>query len=249
MSLHVLGCTDRILNLSKKSAPDQSVCSCSKKKRRRKKRSILFSLWAIASMAVNRVTVRSRYNYKRCLHIAATHLLLKSWCWEVYGARLEKGATCPGRARKVKLSIWLTLSPQQAHGTALGQALGAAAASADRAQPPCGSVQKHCSLLTVTHRHTRKHALTRQLFTGRRYMEACEWSCSSLRFKKKKHWNHEGFLNLILSCSCQTLVLHNYNYYGIRQQPCTVAALKWTENGQTQFPSNDSRHIRVLPFS
>lgn len=106
-----------------------------KKRRRRKKRSILLSLWAIASMAVNRVTVRSRYNYKRCLHIAATHLLLKSWCWEVYGARLEKGATCPGRARKVKLSIWLTLSPQQAHGTALGQALGAAAASADRAQP------------------------------------------------------------------------------------------------------------------
>lgn len=66
---------------------------------------------------------------------------------------------------------------------------------------------------------------------------------------EEKKINYEGFPNLILSRICQTLVLHNSNYYGIRQQPLSAAALTRTENGQTQFPSNDSRHIRVLPFS
>lgn len=103
--------------------------------RKQKNNSILFSLWGIASMAVNPVTVGSRYNYKCCLHSAAAHLLLKHWWWEVYGARCEKGELCPERSRRGKQSIWLALSPEWDHGIALEQPLGAAAVSADRTQP------------------------------------------------------------------------------------------------------------------
>lgn len=43
------------------------------------------------------------------------------------------------RGRKGKPSIWLALSPEQNHGTALEQALGAAAVSADRGLPHVAS--------------------------------------------------------------------------------------------------------------
>lgn len=128
--------TDFILNLSEKIL--HRITQFSNYKTHRdtvKKHSILFSLCAIASMAVNPVTVWTRDNYKCCLHIAAAHLLLKRWCWEVYGARCEKGDLCPERGRRGKRSIWLAFSPERDHGIASGQPLGAAAVSADRALP------------------------------------------------------------------------------------------------------------------
>lgn len=57
-------------------------------------------------------TAGSRYNYKCCLHSAAAHLLLKHWCWEVYGARCEKGELCPGRRSRGKQSIWTAFYSQ-----------------------------------------------------------------------------------------------------------------------------------------
>lgn len=116
--------------------------------------SILFSLWAIASAAVNPVTVWSRDNYKCCLHIAAAHLVLKRWCWEVYGARCEKGATCPESSRRGKESIWLVFSQEWDHWGSPGAGIGSCGCECWQDCAPCGSVEKHCFLLTVTHGHT-----------------------------------------------------------------------------------------------
>lgn len=168
----------------------------------------------------------------------------------LWGETWER-SNLPRKSQESKAEYLANSIPAAGSWDSTGAGAGSCGRECWQGSAPCGSVQKHCSLLTITHRHTHvnTHLHANFLQAADIYMEACEWWCISLRFKKKKHWNHEGFLNLILSCSCQTLVLHNYNYYGIRQQPCTAAALKWTENGQTQFPSNDSRHIRVLPFS
>lgn len=54
-------------------------------------------------------------------------------------------------SRRGKLSIWQLFSPEWDRGAALGQALGAAAMSADRALPHVALQKKQCFLLTETH--------------------------------------------------------------------------------------------------
>lgn len=61
--------TDFILYVSKDLRRINQVSHS--KTRTVKKHRVLFSLWAIASTAVNRVTVSTGDNYKCCLHIAA----------------------------------------------------------------------------------------------------------------------------------------------------------------------------------
>lgn len=126
-----------------------------------KKHSILFSLWAIASAVVNPVTVWTRDNYKCCLHIAAAHLLLKHWCWEVYGARCEKGEFCP--EWRGKHSIWLAFSPEWDHGISLEQPLGAAAVSADSALPHVAPLTNTASYWKI-HRHTQTRTYWRTFY-------------------------------------------------------------------------------------
>lgn len=82
----------------------QTPFSSPKKKTKKKKMDVVFFMRNCVSKPCS--TAGSRYNYQCCLHSAAAHLLLKHWCWEVYGARCEKGELCPGRRSRGKQSIW-----------------------------------------------------------------------------------------------------------------------------------------------
>ena len=100
-------------------------------------------------------------------------------------------------------------------------------------------------LLSDSHTHPNTHlpaSFLRAAEIGR--CMKSRWSY----FQREKFNDLRLFLNLTPSRICQTQTLHNYNHYGVRQQTFTAAALDRTENGQTQFPLNDSRNICVLPL-
>lgn len=122
-------------------------------------------------------TAGSRYNYKCCLHSAAAHLLLKHWCWEVYGARCEKGELCPGRRSRGKQSLAGFLLPEWEHGTAPAQPPGAAAVSADRTRS-CVAPTTNTAFYWLYHKGTQNVNVYRY-FTCQLYPKTqicgCKW--------------------------------------------------------------------------
>lgn len=84
-------------------------------------------------------------------------LVLKS-----YGARYKKGATCLESGRRGKQGIGLAFYPERDPGIALGQAVGAAAVSADKALPHVAPWKTLLLIDPSTLARTSKHALNGQ---------------------------------------------------------------------------------------
>lgn len=151
-------------------------------------------------------TAGSRYDYKCCLHSAAAHLLLKHWCWEVYGARCEKGELCPGWSSRGKQSIWPAFSPRV---ESWDPTLGAAAVGADRTQS-CVAPSTNTAFYWLYRKGTQ-NANAYRYFTCQLYQKpqisGCLWMQQKLILSSRQCLHHHFGLCSTPRASSQ--FLHN----------------------------------------
>lgn len=148
---------------------------------------------------------------------------------------IGESRTLPWKEQERKAKYLASLLPRVGSWDSIGAATGSCGCECWQGFAPCGSMDKHCFLLTVTHRHTYANTHLQANF-----IQAADiWR---YRNSAATHSSRTRKIVIILSfscCSSQTVT-------SLSQQSFTAAAFTWTENSQTQLPLTESSNICTL---
>lgn len=115
-----------------------------------KQHSIFFSLGALASKVVNRVTVWTRDNYNCfCSPFAVEALVLR-----VLWGEMRVRRTLAWKVQERGAKYLASSLPRAVSWDSIGAAIGSCGCECWQGSAPCGSIEKHSVLLTVAHRQT-----------------------------------------------------------------------------------------------